>query len=293
MSKKKKGKGKLLLERFKTKFRLVILNDDTFEEKLSFRLSRLNVFLVVSAGAILLVFITTYIIAFTPLKVYIPGYASDVNMRSELINLNMRADSIAQEIKAKEIYLGNLKSVLQGESPKENNTPIKPNNINDYSSVKNSHSKEDSILRSEFENVDKYNLALASEAQQINSISNYLFFAPIKGVVSRGYNPRDRHYGIDITAAKDEAIKATLDGTIVFADWTLETGYVICIQHTGNLISTYKHNSALLKKAGSFVKAGEPIAIIGNSGEKTSGMHLHLELWYNGNPLNPKDYISF
>jgi murein DD-endopeptidase MepM/ murein hydrolase activator NlpD len=125
------------------------------------------------------------------------------------------------------------------------------------------------------------------------SITNFFFFSPLKGLVTNSFDMKEEHYGIDITAQENEAIKATLDGTVIMSAWTSETGYVIQIQHENNLVSVYKHNSALMKKVGQYVKAGEVVAIIGNSGELTSGTHLHFELWYNGNPIDPQEYMVF
>jgi murein DD-endopeptidase MepM/ murein hydrolase activator NlpD len=125
------------------------------------------------------------------------------------------------------------------------------------------------------------------------SISNFFFFTPIQGIISNGYNPANRHFGIDIVSKMNEAVKSVLDGTVILSAWTLQTGNIIAVQHQSNIISVYKHNSVLLKKEGDNVKAGDPIAIVGESGEMQTGPHLHFELWYNGNPVNPREYISF
>jgi len=171
---------------------------------------------------------------------------------------------------------------------------VKPTeNMTNYDTITISKSKEDSALRTEIESQNQYNIGLYNEDKPQNSIKNFYFFTPLKGTISNNYSLKEQHYGIDIVASPNDAIKATLDGIVILAAWTLETGYVIAIQHQSNLISVYKHNSVLLKKEGMFVKAGEPIAYVGNSGELTSGPHLHFELWYNGNPVDPKEYISF
>jgi murein DD-endopeptidase MepM/ murein hydrolase activator NlpD len=144
------------------------------------------------------------------------------------------------------------------------------------------------------ESQDRFELNTQEQhSSKTNDISSFFFFTPVKGTVTNVFNSAEKHFGVDIAAAPNEAIKATLDGTVILSAWTSETGYIITIQHSNNLVSVYKHNSALLKKAGTYVKAGEAIAIIGNSGEYTSGPHLHFELWYNGSPVNPKDYIAF
>ena len=274
------------------------MNDDTFEEKISFRLSRLNVFVALGTLSIILVFLTTYIIAFTPLREYIPGY-TNLKLTKESYNNALKLDSMQAIARSQELYLYNLKMILDGkvivdkvQQPKDTTKK--------YNNIVLTKSKEDSILRHDVESREKYDLASqdlmiqTDEKAQINaSINSYLYFTPLKGVVLNGFDISKKHYGVDIAGKKDDVIKAVLDGTVIFANWTLETGYIIGIQHQHNLISVYKHNSALLKKAGDYVKAGEAICYIGNSGELTSGPHLHFELWYNGSPVNPRDYISF
>jgi len=149
-------------------------------------------------------------------------------------------------------------------------------------------------LRVSFENQTKFNLFPRNEIMAGNvQIYSQNFFKPLNGIITAKFAPLEKHYGIDIVAPHNDAVKSVLDGTVIMAAWTLETGYVIVIQHAGNLISVYKHNAVLLKQEGDFVKAGEPIAIAGNSGEISTGPHLHFELWYNGNPVNPTNYINF
>jgi murein DD-endopeptidase MepM/ murein hydrolase activator NlpD len=282
------------IEKLRFKYRLVILNDETLEEKLSFRLSRLNVFIVLGSMAILLVFITTYIIAFTPLREYIPGYASVSNTK-EIYRLRVKTDSLDEAMKNKDLYIINIKNIIEGkelvtELPSKQQTPV------NYKNITAKKSKEDSMLRLEVENMDKYSLS-EGEGEELktyrSNISSFLFFTPLKGLITNNFDPATHHYGIDIVAQKNESVKATLDGTIIFSDWTLETGYTIGIQHQQNLISVYRHNASLLKKQGVYVRAGEPVAIFGGSGELSSGPHLHFELWYNGTPVNPKDYMAF
>jgi len=288
---KKKNK---FFQKLKVKYRLVVMNADTFEEKVSFRLSRLNVFIVLSTLIILLIFITTYIIAFTPLREYIPGYGSSESNRS-IRELILRADSMEEDLKNKDLYLYNIRNIIEGKEIVDK-LPDKPDSATvDYSNLNFTKSQDDSLLRLEMQKQDQYNIAVSdnSSGSSITSISSFFFFTPLKGIITNNYDPANEHYGIDIVAAKDEAIKSTLDGTIIFAGWTLQTGYTIAVQHQDNLISVYKHNSALLKQEGDYVKAGEVIAIIGESGEMTTGPHLHFELWYDGTPVNPRDYMVF
>ena len=286
-------KKKELLSRLKSKYRLVIMNDDTFEEKLSFRLSPLNVFVV--AGTILLSLITfvIYITAFTPLREYIPGYA-DVGFQKNLWKLSIQVDSLEKKLSDRDKYIENVKNVLNGHTDEAevSGNSHQPGKFDTISSLRKG--KEDSIIRSQIENGDQYELSYNEEKKTFGgSISSFFFFTPLHGTPVHIFDQAEKHYGIDIVAPKNEAIKSTLDGTVIVSSWTSETGYVLAVQHANNIISIYKHNSVLLKKSGAYVKAGEAIAIIGNSGELTSGPHLHFELWYNGNPINPLDYMSF
>jgi murein DD-endopeptidase MepM/ murein hydrolase activator NlpD len=163
-----------------------------------------------------------------------------------------------------------------------------------YDSIRKlTRSEEDSLLRLQMESRDRFELIDADEKAFSSGIGSYSFFAPVKGSIVTQFNPAQKHYGIDIVAGPDEVIKSALDGTVVIANFTAETGYVIGVQHSNNLFTLYKHNSALLKSLGDYVRAGEVIAIIGNTGELTTGPHLHFELWFNGSPVDPKDYIAF
>ncbi|MCX6234902.1 MAG: M23 family metallopeptidase [Bacteroidetes bacterium] len=289
----RKRRKKKWVQKLHDKYRLVIMNEETYEEKVSFRLSRLNVFVALGAGATLLIFLTTYIIAFTPLREYIPGYM-DVDLQKKVYELQLRADSIEREFKLKDIYIVNLKNIISGADVGSDLSLPQDTQAN-YQNVTLGHSMEDSILRAEFESQDMYDLRFYNESMNSarSSISGFLFFTPLEGIITNTFSPRENHYGIDIVADRNEAVKSTLEGMVIFSGWTLETGYVIMVQHVQNIISVYKHNSVLLKKVGDFVKAGEPIAIIGESGELSTGPHLHFELWYNGLPINPQDYILF
>jgi murein DD-endopeptidase MepM/ murein hydrolase activator NlpD len=285
---------KLLLRRIRDQYRLVILNEETLEERISFKLSRLNVFVAIGLLSIILVLITTYIIAFTPLKEYIPGY-TDVTLQRRIYELQLRSDSVAFAMRAQEKYLEDLKKVLGGDLPNERlMQPQDTAQAHNYRNIKDKRSPEDSILRSEYDNASKYNLFRSDKSSgKGSSMRNLTFFSPVKGMVTSKFDPLRKHFGIDIVASRDEVIKAVQDGTVIFSGWTVETGYVIGIQHPGNVISIYKHNSVLLKKEGNIVHAGESVAIIGDSGELSTGPHLHLELWINGMPVNPEDYIVF
>ncbi len=269
------------------------MNDETFEEKLSFRLSRFNVFVFFGTLAIFLIVATTYIIAFTPLREYIPGYA-DFNTRQILRELNHKADSLELELKRKDLYIHNIQNIISGREIVEELPDTIKKKVDEAAPKELQRSKEDSLLRREIEAQAQYTYWIDEEPRSYHSdIYQYFFFPPLKGIITNYFNPSENHYGVDIVAGPKEAIKATLDGTVIFASWTIDTGYTIAVQHSNNLLSVYKHNSALLKTTGSFVRAGEAIAIIGESGYLSTGTHLHFELWYNGNPVNPVDYIVF
>jgi len=285
---------KYLLRRLHDKYRLVLLNEETLEERISFKLSRMNVFVAIGLLSIILVFITTYIIAFTPLKEYIPGY-TDVTLQRRIYELQLRSDSVAYAMRSQAKYLESLKNVLNGNITDEREMlPADTANSRKYINIKDKRSPEDSILRTEYDNANKYNLFKSDKAPSKGaSIRNLTFFSPVKGIVTSEFDPLRKHFGIDIVAPREQVIKSIQDGTVIFSGWTVETGYVIAIQHPGNVISVYKHNSVLLQKEGSIIYAGEPVAIIGESGELSTGPHLHLEIWVNGMPVNPKDYIVF
>lgn len=293
---KKKRKDEKWYDKLRFKYRLVLFNDQTFEERFSFRLNRMNVIISMASMAIFFIILTFFIIAYTPIKEYLPGYP-DVDQRKELYKLNMMADSLLNDIRLKDQYLQNIKDVFEGKIHDSLNQDYGSETLR-YDTITLKKSVEDSLLRAEFENQSMYNLYAGETTQvyekgSVVSIRNFNFFPPVNGVVTSQFNLKDRHYGTDLATKYNEAIKSTLEGTVIFADWTLETGYVIAIQHPYNIISVYKHNSVLLKKPGDHVNVGEPIAISGQSGEYTTGPHLHFELWYNGTPMNAEDYILF
>jgi murein DD-endopeptidase MepM/ murein hydrolase activator NlpD len=278
------------ISKLKNKYRLSIYNDQTFEEVWVMRLSRLNVITVVGGLAITLIAVVTILIAFTPIREFIPGYP-DGETRRNIVETSLRTDSLERELRQWRIYLGNLHTVLRGESP--DNLESIPDTAIRYSEINFTRSLEDSLLRLQIESEELYNLSVVDVQQNRNDLTRFHFFPPVKGVITNSFNQRYGHLGVDVVAPPNEVIVAVADGTVTLSSWTLETGYVIQIQHANNLLSVYKHNSKLLKQSGSPVKAGEAIAIIGNSGELTTGPHLHFELWHNGTPINPELYIVF
>ncbi|MGD2035849.1 MAG: M23 family metallopeptidase [Bacteroidales bacterium] len=281
---------KTFFQKLRHKYRLSIYRDETYEEVLNLRLSRLNV--LAWGGLIVFVFLAVVIsiIVYTPVREFIPGYPDENTIRYSLTN-KQRLDSLAIELNRRDLYINNINRIISGKEP-ENYDNLGDTNKN-YNDITFSRSAEDSMLREYFEREDRFSIDNSGNKRPLKGISQVHFFPPVKGLVTNSFNTVRNHYGTDIVAGSNEIVKSTLEGTVIMAAWTLETGWVIQIQHESNLISVYKHNAELLKRVGDFVKVGEPIAIIGNSGELTTGPHLHFELWYNGLPLNPEDYVSF
>jgi len=290
-------KQRKFINKLRNKYRLVVMQDDTFEEKASFKLSRINVILLLSALFVLFTAMIFALIVFTKLKEYIPGYG-DVTLRQDYIELSSRTDSIQHALNIREMYWTSIGNVLSGQSDTSAILIINDSINANYDSVTTDFvSVDDSVLRAEYtpEGIDLTSPTVISDNNSFitSDIKEIHFFTPIDGFITAEFDVTTEHLGIDLGAPENEPIKATLDGVVLVADYTIETGHTIGIQHDNNLMSFYKHNSVLLKKVGNFVKAGEVIAIIGSSGELTTGPHLHFELWHNGVPLNPQDYVIF
>lgn len=280
--KKQKLKQKLL-----DKYRLVILNDNTFEEKISFNLTRLNVFVFFGFSAIALIALTTLLIAFTPLREYIPGYSS-TKLKRQAKTLTEKADSLKTALAVNEKQLNSIRKIMLGDVlPVEEEDSTKTDTEKEeFVSIPTT--REDSLLREEVAREDKYSLFERDQAKQ-----NVVLFPPVKGTISETFNSEEKHYAVDIVVAEGTPIKSVADGIVIFAEWTVETGYVIIIEHSNQLLSVYKHNSLLNKEQGDLVKSGEVIAFSGSTGELTTGPHLHFELWSDGHPLDPINFIDF
>jgi murein DD-endopeptidase MepM/ murein hydrolase activator NlpD len=237
------------------------------------------------------------LVMFTPLRVLVPGYPTDA-MRRQVEITAIRLDSLEYEVYLRDKYIHAVNAIIAGREPELAEAGAESQPVN-YENITFTRSEQDSLLRRHVEEEERFNFmmrpsfASASSSSEESSISRLHFFKPLNGVVSNRFHMNQNHFGVDIVAAPNEVVKSTLDGTVTFAAWTLETGYVIQVQHTANLISIYKHNANLLKKQGDRVKAGDAIAIVGNSGELTTGPHLHFEIWQNGIPVNPEDFIVF
>lgn len=286
---KDKKKRKEIKRKLLHKYRLVILNENTFEEKISFKLSRLNVFVTGTLFIIVLIGLTTLIIAFTPLREYIPGYSS-TKLKRQATELTYKTDSLVTVLNYTNRYLDNVRKVLRGdiENNQENRDSLFEKYKLDPASVDLSPIREDLLLREEVELEDKYNLF----ERNIENLGT-LMFSPISGTMSQGFDAKSKHFAVDLVAPKDTPVKSVADGTVLFAEWTSDTGYVIIIEHQDGFTSVYKHNGSLSKSQGDLVKAGEVIASIGNTGELTTGPHLHFELWRKGKPVDPQNYIDF
>ena len=228
------------------------------------------------------------LIAYTPLSEYVPGKSS-IEVQKDLIELNIKSDSIEAILLKRSVYLKNINKIINGE---ELVNPVNPVKIaNNQTPISFEKSKEDSLFRANLETQDKSSIYKKEDTNNKNT--NLVFFTPLTGLISDRYNQKTKHFGIDLVAKEKSRISSVLEGTVVISHWAYETGYVIGVQHNNEYLSFYKHNSVLSKSVGDYVNAGDHIAIIGNSGELSSGTHLHFELWHKGNPVNPENYISF
>jgi len=282
------GKKEKIKQKLLSKYRLVILNDNTFEEKVSFNLTRLNVFVLTGFSVIALIALTTVLIAFTPLREFIPGYSSTA-LKNEAHMLTSKADSLEVALKTNKKQLNSIRKVLTGnvfpiDSIEKSEKEISNNDI--FVSIPTS--AEDSLLRKKVAREDKFNLLEAD-----NQKGNFVLFPPVKGNISDGFSQEKKHFAVDVVVAVGTAVKAVADGRVIFAEWTSDTGYVVIIEHANQLLSVYKHNSSINKSQGDYVRTGEVISFSGATGELTTGPHLHFELWSEGYALDPTNFIAF
>ena len=278
-----------LWDRLKYKYKLSVINETSYEEVFNFRLSQLHVLTALSVLAVILVVLTILLIAFTDLREFIPGYP-DGNMRQMIAQNALRVDSLENELLKRDRFFKSIRLVLNGgdttslERSREDTARYR----ND--TIRFQISEQENEFRAAIEERERFNLSLGMKEQNHDY---YHFFPPVEGIVTQSFDEKKRHYGTDIVAKANAKVAAVLDGVVIFTDWTVKTGYVIQVQHTNYLISVYKHNSILLKKQGDYVRAGEVLGVVGNTGEESSGPHLHFELWRAGNPLNPENFIKF
>ena len=277
---------------WRDKYRFSVINDHTLEEVWRVRLTRYVAFLLITFLFLFVIWGTSTLIAFTNLREFIPGYP-DVTMRRNILLSAIRLDSLDRELKLRDKYFDNLNAIISGNSPVE--ITGHPDTSQNYKAIKFTTSANDSIFRAHVENEEKYNLTIGPTApESISGLANLHFFPPVKGIVSGKYDVLSKHFGTDIVTKPKALVSAVLDGTVIFTGWTMETGFVIEIQHPNNIVSVYKHNASLLKETGELVRAGDAISVVGDSGELyTSGPHLHFEIWYKGSPLDPEKHILF
>ncbi len=272
------------------KYRLILLNDTTFGEKFSLRLSPITLIIGISAITIIMTSLVISMVAFTPLREYIPGYG-DVTERKEILSLNLKADSLEQTLDSRNAYMTSILNVLNEKVESKTEKP-KKDTTGKYSKLNTDPSSTDMDFRKEYE--ASSNNPVASVAKiKYRGLSEIVFFTPVEGIITSSYDLTEDHFGVDIVTKQDETIKTTLDGTVIFTGFSAGDGHIIHVQHNNNLVSIYKHCASLLKQTGEKVKSGEAIAVVGNTGEKSKGQHLHFELWFNGSPINPQEFVSF
>lgn len=279
--------------RLRRKLRLTIIVDKSFEELFSIKFNLVRLFFVIGAFSIMLIAGVTVLIAFTGLREYIPGYPTGEERRMIMSNLQ-RADSLMLEVKLRDAVLKDMRTAISVDLPMEafKQDSVRSEAIKKHRILNSGISEADSLFRMQVEAEEKFNVDDNSSTTDTR-LEMMFFFPPMKGIISNKFGDKEEHFGVDVLGGEGTRVSSILDGTVVLAEWTVETGYVIEVQHDNQIVSLYKHNAKLLKRVGQRVSAGEAIAIIGNSGELTTGTHLHFELWYSGVPLNPENYISF
>lgn len=287
----RKEKRKRAIRKLWSKYRLLLINDNTFKESFSIRLTPVNVVLLLLSLLGFTAAITVLLVVFTPLKQYIPGYA-DADVRVNSYHAAMLADSLQREVVMHTAYTENLRRIFSGDLPPDS-VKRRPRITQPPSAKELAASPMDSAFRQRTAKDEQYSLSENASDRVRKDLVGRIFFTPLRGVVTQPFALRDGHVGIDVATKADEPVKACLEGTVVLASWTADGGYVLNVQHPGDLLSVYKHNAVLLKKAGDRVKAGEAIAIVGNSGELSDGPHLHFELWLAGEALDPQQYMVF
>ena len=287
MKNKKENKG--FLKKLFNDYKVVVSSEDTFEEKLAFKASKINAFLLMLVYSAILISFTISIVFFTELRELVPGYSSS-DLLNRAVYLTQKTDSLERQIELNNKFYKSIEDVLSGKIdeliPRENISV--DSTISESLALTILPSSEDSILRKYVENEDKFNLTKNELV-----IQNKMFYSPIKGDITQSFNFEENHFAVDISADVGTPVKSILDGKILFSEWSVDTGHVIIIDHGDNIISVYKHNSKLLKEQNDYVQAGEVIAYSGNQGNLSSGPHLHFELWNNGTPIDPEPLLNF
>lgn len=276
------------------RYLLIIRNEENFAEKKTLRFNYARLILLMGLGFLVTLVIAIYLVTSILNEWLDPRHAQMVANR-QVIQLSMRIDSLEREVNAKDRFINNIRLILQDgveEYAEYSSVSEESRSTNDDVVFSDQLTPVDSQFRAEYERSDLGLMTVLDDTDD-GEWRELFLFKPVEGIISDEFNPKADHFGLDIVAKENEPVKAVADGVVVFSSWTMDGGYVIGIQHRGNLLSVYKHNSELLKNVGSFVSSGDIIAIIGNTGELTTGPHLHLELWHKGNPVNPRDYIAF
>jgi len=286
---KNKKQNQNQLKKLLSDYKVVISSEDTFEEKLSFRINKISTFVLFLTYSAIVILATISIVFFTDVRELVPGY-SPPKLLNQVIDLSKKADSLEKKINLDTQFYKSIEDVLSGNT----DTIILRDDISNKINLEEesfsliSPSLQDSVLRKYVEKQDEFNL---TENELI--VSNKTFFPPIRGSITQSFNINESHYAIDVAADTGSPVKSVLDGRIIFSEWSIDTGYVIIIDHGDNIISVYKHNSKALKVQNDFVNAGEIIAFSGNQGNLSTGPHLHFELWNNGVPINPEIFLKF
>lgn len=275
------------------KYLLIIRNEENFAEKTTFSFNYARLFLLLAGVGVLVLSSAIYLVT-VALEQWLDPRHAQMEANRQVLELSMTIDSLEQEVSNKNIYIENIRRIIAGEEL-DQNLDISPESDLQPAELSETIQPVDSQFRAEFEGselaeITALPIAVSSDVYELRDI--FLFSPLFDGIVTDGFNPKKDHYGVDLVAQENEPVRSVADGVVILSSWTLDGGYIIAIQHPGNLISVYKHNSELFKNVGNFVAAGEVVATIGNTGELTSGPHLHLELWHNGNPVNPQEYIA-
>ena len=282
----KKGR-KAFWNNIKFKYKLTIINENTLEEVIGIHVSKLNGMSVLLSAVTIIFLIAAVIIAFTPLRNYLPGYMNS-EVREQNVSNALRADSLQEALTRQNMYIMNIQDILSG-----NVRVDTVQSIDSLTIVRSEElmerTREEEELRKQYEERERYNLTSVNGS----GTSDLIFHRPTRGMISAGFDAEKGHYGLDIVSNPNESVLAVLDGTVLMATYTADSGYIIAVLHGQDMVSVYKHCGVLLKKQGDTVKAGEAIALVGKSGEKTSGTHLHFELWNRGHALDPSKYIVF
>lgn len=273
----------------KIKYKLSFFNEGSLEEVWSFRLSRLSALLSLASFAFALIALTAFIIIKTPIRNYLPGYL-DVEVRKEIVENALKADSLERSMEAQNLYIKNVMAIFSG--------TVKVDSISDIDSMAHAlpnfdipKGEAEAEFVKSFEEEEMFNLSMLNHKPALSDV--LFFYKPVSGVVSAPFDWKNRHCGVDIAGKDKEGVLSTLDGTVTFTGYDDHEGYVIQVQHKNGYLSIYKQNTTLIKKIGDSVKAGETIALLGRSVEGSKNVHLHFELWHDGKPLNPIEYISF